>query len=73
MLKAEITNRKGREVLNDPVFNKGLAFPYTERDRLGLRGLLPPCVRTMQEQEQICMEDLQTSWQDRQVMLGSKV
>jgi len=66
LLKAEITNRKGREVLNDPVFNKGLAFPYTERDRLGLRGLLPPCVRTMQEQEQICMEDLQTSWQDRQ-------
>ena len=67
ILKAEITRRKGREVLNDPLFNKGLAFPYTERDRLGLRGLLPPSVRTMQEQEQILTEDLHTSWQDRQV------
>ena len=28
--------------MNDPVCNKGLAFPMAERDRLGIRGLVPP-------------------------------
>lgn len=29
----------------DPLYNKGIAFDYGERDRLNIRGLLPP--RTM--------------------------
>jgi len=41
---------KGVEWLNNPVFNKGTAFTESERDVLGLRGLLPPHVQTMEEQ-----------------------
>ena len=41
-LKAEIVHKKGKNVLSDPLFNKGLAFPLAERDRLGIRGLIPP-------------------------------
>jgi len=64
-LHAEITSSKGRDILNDPVFNKGLAFPGTERDRMGLRGLLPPVIRTMNEQERIVMDELSHSWSER--------
>jgi len=66
LLKAEIVRTKGRDILNNPVFNKGLAFPYTERDRLGLRGLLPPTVRSMEEQEEILLAELTNAWSDRQ-------
>jgi malate dehydrogenase (oxaloacetate-decarboxylating)(NADP+) len=45
----------GSEWLNNPVFNKGTAFTEAERDALGLRGLLPPHVQTMDEQVQRVM------------------
>src|SRR6202142_1336593 len=41
---------KGMEWLHNPVFNKGTAFSGAERDALGLRGLLPPHIHTMEEQ-----------------------
>ena len=41
---------KGRELLDNSVHNRGTAFPKAERDRLGLRGLLPPAVETLEEQ-----------------------
>ena len=34
--------KTGKNLLSDPLFNKGLGFPRTERDRLGIRGLVPP-------------------------------
>jgi len=40
----------GLALLRDPVLNKGTAFTEEERDALGLRGLLPPHVHTMEEQ-----------------------
>jgi malate dehydrogenase (oxaloacetate-decarboxylating)(NADP+) len=40
----------GPQVLTNPLLNKGTAFSERERDTLGLRGLLPPRVFTLEEQ-----------------------
>ncbi|CAN6298875.1 unnamed protein product [Urochloa humidicola] len=48
--RAFIVHKRGNDILNDPWYNKDTAFPMTERDRLGLRGLLPPRVMTFEEQ-----------------------
>jgi len=42
---------KGASLLHNPMLNKGTAFSEAERDALGLRGLLPPHVHTMEEQK----------------------
>ncbi len=41
---------RGVSWLQDPLLNKGTAFTARERDALGLRGLLPPHVATIEEQ-----------------------
>jgi malate dehydrogenase (oxaloacetate-decarboxylating)(NADP+) len=41
---------RGEALLHDPLLNKGTAFTRAEREALGLRGLLPPNVHTMEEQ-----------------------
>ena len=41
---------RGLDILNDPLWNKGTAFSVPERDRLGLKGLLPPVIKTIEEQ-----------------------
>ena len=41
---------KGIEILQDPLWNKGSAFTGEERERLGIRGLLPPVVKTLEQQ-----------------------
>ena len=40
----------GSALLTNPLLNKGTAFTEQERDALGLRGLLPPRVFTIEEQ-----------------------
>ncbi|XP_039167280.1 NAD-dependent malic enzyme 59 kDa isoform, mitochondrial [Eucalyptus grandis] len=45
-----IVHKRGADILHDPWFNKDTGFPYTERDRLGLRGLLPPRVISFEHQ-----------------------
>ncbi|CAI7803332.1 unnamed protein product, partial [Closterium sp. NIES-53] len=50
--RAIIVNKRGADLLHDPWFNKHTAFEAPERDRLGLRGLLPPGYQTMEEQMQ---------------------
>lgn len=42
---------RGVKILHDPIRNKGTAFTEDEREKLSLRGLLPPRIHTMAEQE----------------------
>jgi len=44
------TEARGLAVLNSPVLNKGLAFTSAERKALGLTGLLPPEISTLEVQ-----------------------
>ena len=58
------TREYGRNVIEDSLWNKALAFDLVERDRLGLRGLLPPAVRTLEEQVQASLSHLSASPDD---------
>src|SRR5215468_1105826 len=40
----------GVALLEDPIYNRGTAFTAEERIRLGLDGLLPPVVETLEQQ-----------------------
>ncbi|XP_042049595.1 NAD-dependent malic enzyme 59 kDa isoform, mitochondrial-like [Salvia splendens] len=51
-----IVHKRGADILHDPWFNKDTGFPLTERDRLGLRGLLPPRVISFEQQYDRFME-----------------
>ncbi len=44
------TSLRGAELLSQPLLNKGTAFTEDERRKLGLLGLLPPSVATLEEQ-----------------------
>ena len=48
--RAERARPSGTEVLNVPTLNKGTAFTEEERSALGLHGLLPPHVETLDQQ-----------------------
>ena len=48
----------GIALLRDPNLNKGSAFTLEERESLGLTGLLPPRVHTIDEQVQRILENL---------------
>ncbi|KAK8702566.1 hypothetical protein V6N13_020916 [Hibiscus sabdariffa] len=45
-----IIHKRGADILHDPWINKDTGFPLTERNRLGLRGLLPPRVISFEQQ-----------------------
>ncbi len=44
------TNKRGKELIHDPLLNKGSAFTQQERDELGLHGLIPPQQNTLEQQ-----------------------
>jgi malate dehydrogenase (oxaloacetate-decarboxylating) len=45
------TKARGMAVLTTPFLNKGTAFTVEERESLGLTGLLPPVISTLEDQE----------------------
>ncbi|KAI8026626.1 hypothetical protein LOK49_LG02G00939 [Camellia lanceoleosa] len=56
--RPSIVHKRSLDILHDPWFNKGTAFSMTERDRLDLRGLLPPNVMSPEQQIERFMVDL---------------
>ena len=56
--KALNPHEYGIQILHDPLWNKSLGFDLSERDRLGLRGLLPPTVRSLENQVERIMAQL---------------
>jgi malate dehydrogenase (oxaloacetate-decarboxylating)(NADP+) len=64
---------RGLALLRDPLLNKGTAFTEQERDALGLRGLLPAHVLSMEAQAERILTNLRSLPEDLQkyVMLNS--
>ena len=58
------TNQYGIDILHDPLWNKGTAFSMAERDRLGIRGLLPPVAKSLELQRDRVMQHLDSQEND---------
>ena len=54
----------GVDLLHDPKLNKGTAFTEEERDKLALRGLLPPRIFTGKEQSKRVLENFHNKTDD---------
>jgi len=46
----QTTSKHGMDVIHDPLLSKGTAFSMDERERLGIRGLVPPRTQEMAKQ-----------------------
>lgn len=55
---------RAHEILNNPFLNKGTAFTMKERQELGVIGLLPPTVQTIEEQAEQTYEQYLTKPSD---------
>lgn len=51
---------KAKNILNNPFLNKGTGFSQAERNELGLNGLVPPVIQTIDEQAQQAYAQFQT-------------
>jgi malic enzyme len=61
---------RGLDLLSSPMLNKDTAFTESERDELGLRGLLPSRVTTLDEQVTLELEHLHRKADDLEKYIG---
>jgi malic enzyme len=66
-MRAELT---GRVVLEDPLLNRDSAFTETEREQLGLCGLLPWRVESLQHQVELELEHIRRKSDDLEKYIG---
>jgi malate dehydrogenase (oxaloacetate-decarboxylating)(NADP+) len=52
------SHEKGLKLLDTPTLNKGTAFTNAERAALGLKGLLPPSIETIDQQHRRILQQL---------------
>ncbi|MEZ4847666.1 MAG: hypothetical protein R3B93_03375 [Bacteroidia bacterium] len=62
--KMMVPSERGVKLIHNPVFNKGTAFSKSERQTLGLRGLLPPKVISQDLQADRIMTNLHKNSDD---------
>ncbi|MCF6515290.1 oxaloacetate-decarboxylating malate dehydrogenase [Lactobacillus sp. S2-2] len=55
---------KGQEIVNNPFLNKGTAFTEDERKTLGIQGLVPPAVQTLDQQKDRVYKEYQRKESD---------
>ncbi|APR80547.1 NAD-dependent malic enzyme [Minicystis rosea] len=61
---------RGAALMARPLLNKGIAFTEEERDQLGLRGLLPARVATIEEQVKVELAQLHRKTDDLEKFIG---
>jgi malic enzyme len=61
---------RGRDLIDHPLMNKGTAFTDAERDILGLRGLLPARVATIEDQVVLELEHVRRKPDDLERYIG---
>jgi malic enzyme len=61
---------EGVSLLRNPLLNKGQAYPAEERDRLRLRGLIPPTPLTIEQQALLELEHLRAKSDDLEKYIG---
>jgi malic enzyme len=62
--------RRGKDLIAQPLLNKGTAFTDEERDALDLRGLLPARVTTIEEQVALELEHVRRKTDDLERYIG---
>jgi malic enzyme len=63
-------SERGRALIERPLLNKGTAFTEAERAALGLHGLLPPRVSTIDEQVALELEHVRRKTDDLEQYIG---
>src|SRR6478736_2586672 len=59
-----LPTKRGADLLHDPLLNQGTAFTDSEREQLGLRGLLPPRVFPQEQQVARVLESFRRKTSD---------